>query len=348
MFTYDYVVFIGRMQGPHKAHLEIIREALKYGQNAIILVGSANSPRTCKNPWTVQERETMIRSCLSPSENGRTYIFGIEDRLYNDPLWIQQIQRVVHQVTGLNKKVALIGCHKDDSSYYLDVFPQWKLIDVEEFNNVNSTDIRNVYFNENTRNGYQDIELFSLMEEPVRQYLLDFMKTDHYAYLCNEYDFLVSHKEKWSKSPYPVSFNCADAFVLCSGHILLIKRRNAPGKDLYALPGGYIGMSEQPVDAALRELIEETKIKGPTFTQLKKSIVAEHVFSHPARSLRGRIYSHAYAINLGAGPLPKVKGSDDAIKAKWFTIDEVDNMRHLLFEDHADIIAHFKGLIGNG
>jgi bifunctional NMN adenylyltransferase/nudix hydrolase len=171
------------------------------------------------------------------------------------------------------------------------------------------------------------------------------MKTEHYAYLCNEFDFLASHKEKWSASPYPVSFNCADSFVICSGHILLIRRRNAPGKDLYALPGGYIGMNEQPVDAAIRELIEETRIKGPTHTQLKKNIVADKVFSHPDRSLRGRIYSHAYAINLGSGPLPKVKGSDDAIKAKWFTIDEVDNMRHLLFEDHADIISHFKGVI---
>lgn len=342
---HDYIVFIGRMQCPHKVHLNIIRQALQKGKELIILIGSANSPRTCKNPWTVSEREQMIRSCLTPEQNSKTHIQGIEDRLYNEALWIQQVQRVVDNITSCNKDVALIGCHKNSSSFYLDEFPQWRLIDFPECKDVHSTDIRNVYLDPN------QILLDDLsrekLEAPIEEYLIEFAKSKAYQYLTDEFNFLTQHKEKWKHSPYPPSFNCADAVVFCSGHVLLIKRRNAPGKNCFGVPGGYINNNEHPVDAAIRELIEETKLKGPTASQLKRSIFADRVFSHPERSLRGRIYSHAYGINLGNGQLPRVKGSDDAIKAKWFTLEEVDNMRHELFEDHADIIAHFKGLIGN-
>jgi bifunctional NMN adenylyltransferase/nudix hydrolase len=37
--------------------------------------------------------------------------------------------------------------------------------------------------------------------------------------------------------------------------------------------------------------------------------------------------------------LPKVTGSDDAEKAKWVPINEID--RTTMFEDHALIIDHF-------
>ena len=42
--------------------------------------------------------------------------------------------------------------------------------------------------------------------------------------------------------------------------ILLLRRRYAPGKNLWALPGGFIEMGESPADAANRELREECGI----------------------------------------------------------------------------------------
>lgn len=341
---HDYIVFIGRMQCPHKVHLNIIRKALEKSHNVILLIGSANSPRTCKNPWTVDERETMIRSCLTFEQNHRVFVRGIEDRLYNEALWIQQVQRAVDNITqGNSLDVALIGCHKDSSSYYLDEFPQWKLIDFPEYKDMNSTDIRNVYLDPNQI--LLDNPTRDKLEPPIEQFLVEFAKTPEYQYLTEEFNFLTQHKEKWKHSPYAPSFNCADAVVFCSGHVLLIRRRNAPGLNNFSIPGGYINTDEFPVDAAIRELIEETRLKGPNARYIKDKIFTEHVFSHPNRSLRGRIFSHAYGINLGDGPLPKVKGGDDASKACWISLNDLHNLKCLMFEDHADIIDYFLSRI---
>ena len=54
------------------------------------------------------------------------------------------------------------------------------------------------------------------------------------------------------------------ACVLLNGHgqILLVKRKNDPFKGLWSLPAGYVKYGENPIDAGLRELEEETGLKA--------------------------------------------------------------------------------------
>ena len=49
-----------------------------------------------------------------------------------------------------------------------------------------------------------------------------------------------------------------DTVVLDNGRILLIKRKNEPFRDHWALPGGYMDADETARAAAHRELEEET------------------------------------------------------------------------------------------
>ena len=338
---YDYVVFMGRFQPFHIAHYNTVKEALQLGNEVIILIGSANTSRTPKNPWTWIERKSMIQNCFTTEEQSRIHFSGIEDRLYNMNLWLQFVQRAVHHIAGDAKDIALIGHHKDSSSFYLDSFPQWKQIEFPNFAKMNATDIRNSYFH--PYESGSDIQ--EKVPPEILDSMIDWVKTDDYRLMLEEMTFLHTHHEKWKCAPYPPTFNAGDAVCFHSGHVLLIKRRNTPGKGLWALCGGYIDPEDDTeLDGAIRELIEETRLKGPTKTQLKEKIFAAKTFGHKDRSLRGRIFSHAFGFNLGSGgPLPKVKGQDDAIKAKWFTFDEVADMREFLFEDHADIIDYFKG-----
>jgi bifunctional NMN adenylyltransferase/nudix hydrolase len=166
-----------------------------------------------------------------------------------------------------------------------------------------------------------------------------------YAEMVDEFAYIAEYKSKWASAPFKPVFVTVDAVVICSGHVLVVTRKHTPGKGLYALPGGFIG-NELIVDAALRELCEETHILNYGLNQLNgkllaASIVDQHVFDHPNRSARGRTITHAFCFNLGDGPLPIVYGGDDAATAQWMPLCDVQAKSAQFFEDHTHIITHF-------
>ncbi len=66
-------------------------------------------------------------------------------------------------------------------------------------------------------------------------------------------------------------------------------------------------------------------------------VVAKDVFDDPNRSSRGRTITNAYYIKLNNDvKLPKVKGADDADKAKWIPVEKL--RRDEMFEDHYSVI----------
>lgn len=353
--TYDIAVFIGRLQPLHIGHCYVIKQALEYADTVCILVGSSFMPRSYRNPWLFEERKKMILDSF-PNEKDRIVVLPLEDTIYNDGQWIQNVQHLVTDVVaakfgaeiehvGKYPSIALIGHSKDHTSYYLKLFPQWASIDVPGYVNnefvLSSTDIRDWYF---SKQGDYFLQVEGHHLTPaVQKFLAKFSKTETYRNIVEEYEFVQEYKKSWANAPYAPIFVTTDAVVIQSGHILLVKRKARPGKGLWALPGGFLNASEHIEAGALRELREETKIKVP-LPVLKGSIVATRVFDNPHRSSRGRTITHAHLINLPAGTeLPAVKGRDDAEKAKWLPLSEVK--REDLFEDHYDIIVAMSALL---
>ena len=84
---HDYLIFIGRFQPFHNAHLRMVRSALARANRLILLVGTADAPRSSRNPWTFAEREAMIRAALNTDENARTDIRPLHDDPYHDERW---------------------------------------------------------------------------------------------------------------------------------------------------------------------------------------------------------------------------------------------------------------------
>ena len=346
----DALVFIGRFQPFHNGHKAVIEAALEQAKEVVIVVGSSFAARNIRNPFTFQERKAMIEACFAEPQHfnytgaqgrnktPRVHVVPVSDFPYDDNKWVNAIQKIVDETVPHAQDVGLIGHSKDSTSYYLNIFPRWKdHVEVGDVGGINATDIRNSIFDDEI---HEKI-MVDKMPEAASFKMLDIIgvtSTREFNTLIEEYKMVKKYKEAWKAAPFPPTFMTVDAVVVQSGHILLVKRGDMPGKGLWALPGGFLNQDETMLDGAIRELKEETKIKVPV-PVLKGSIKESKTFDAPNRSSRGRTITQAFFIDLGVGELPKVKGSDDAEKAFWVPFNKVKQEK--LFEDHFHIIDNF-------
>jgi bifunctional NMN adenylyltransferase/nudix hydrolase len=334
-------VFIGRLQPVHNAHLAAINMALSEVDHLIIVLGSDCTAKTIKNPWTSTERRKMLFASLNKKFVSKITFVSAKDYLYNDNMWLTALQCSMNVVYVGDKPyniedcdVTLYGHDKDRSTFYLHLFPKWSFKETGDLGNVSATMVRECYFRKDL------LTLKRLVPEPVWNIMKEDMKTDEYNRLHDEWNHVISYKELWKDAPFPPTFVTVDAVVIKSGHVLVVRRGAQPGKGLVALPGGFLNTGEKIVDGCVRELKEETRI-SVNKDELYKRIVDQRVFDHPDRSLRGRTITHAFCIDLGSGPLPKVQGDDDADKAWWMPLRDVLRQEEQFFEDHWHIVQFF-------
>lgn len=109
-----------------------------------------------------------------------------------------------------------------------------------------------------------------------------------------------------------------DAVALRKGpggtEALLIRRGNEPWKGKLAFPGGFVDYGEDPIDAVLRELLEETGVIGSD-----PQLLAVHEDSK--RDPRGHIVSVFYKVTVREDSV--LIAGDDATNAEWVTIGEL-------------------------
>jgi len=342
----DICVFAGRMRPFTDAHLYNIRQGLASAQYVVVLVGSTNEPINFRNPFTFPEVREMIRASLTPQEADRVFIFGIEDQ-DTDPKWVIEVQRQINALIkrlsfGHEPTVSLIGHSKDDSSYYLEMFPQWGAINTENFgDNLSATDVRETLY----LAAFHDQELADMtLPRGTALFLREWVDTPAFAEMREE--FFADRNERRKFQPHPYNdwhwHECADAVAIQSGAVLLVKRGFAPGKGLWALPGGHRQL-ERFRETALRELCEETGLDefNPHLSKevLRTLIWGEKLCDDPWRSTRMVTTSVAYGFRIPGTTRPIVKGQDDAAEARWWNLDEVT--REMMFEDHFVILRHF-------
>jgi len=318
---YELIVVIGRFQPIHIGHEYNINKAKELADKVLVLIGSASTARSPKNPWTYTERKKMIQMPFPFVD-----IESLEDYIYDENLWLAEVQTKVAEL-DIKGKIGILGHDKDSSSYYLHSFPDWEFIDTGEWypeTYINATDIRNHFFD--GKFAY----LGGVLSERVGIYLAGFAQSEEYPVLKEEYNFNKTYKPE----AYPVIVQTVDSVVIQSGHILLVERKFAPGKGLWALPGGHLEVGERLYDAAVRELTEETKIKV-TDNILKGSYKRNEYFDSPSRSERARVITQVFLFELDdSKPLPDIRGNDDAKEARWIPFNEFLEMESQMFEDH--------------
>jgi bifunctional NMN adenylyltransferase/nudix hydrolase len=327
-------VVIGRFQPFHNGHVELINYAFNHADEVIVLIGSTNAHLSYKNPFTFEERCRMIENEFPMNVSCR----GIRDFPYNDDEWLAEVQHEISNAIHPSKDVVLVGHVKDGSSYYLSKFPQWAYAEAPNFKGLNATDFRNEFFDETFNN--TDI-ISAPLPKSTKLFLDEYQYTKEFDRISEERDHIIEYHKIWDAAPYTPIFVTCDAVVICKGHVLLIQRKESPGKGMWAVPGGFINPDEKIIDGIFRELVEETMINLPPAI-LKNSLTKVEVFDTPDRSLRGRTITHAGLIELTTvrESLPKIKGADDADKAKWVPLDQARNLSETnqMFEDHYHII----------
>lgn len=342
---HDTAILIGRFQPVHAGHLALLQHGLAQAREVIIVLGSAFAARSPKNPFTWQERAAMLRDALPAADRERLRFLPVRDR-YDEPAWVQDVRLGVARMlpTPSEQRVALVGHFKDASSNYLRRFPGWTLLDLPRQGSMDATAIRDAYWAATP--GTVSAALAPLAQDmppSTLRFLHDFATLPAYAALQEEWRVLRDYRASWAQAPYPPVFVTVDAVLRCQNHVLLVRRGQAPGKGLWAAPGGFLEPRDTLWQSCLRELSEETACPLDE-TTLRAALRAVKVFDHPDRSQRGRTITHGHYFDLGNIPLPPVVGGDDAQQALWVPLDQLAAMEDQLFEDHFHLLDSFLGI----
>ncbi|MGC8700702.1 MAG: NUDIX domain-containing protein [Thermoplasmata archaeon] len=148
--------------------------------------------------------------------------------------------------------------------------------------------------------------------------------TDFGKELMETYEKYNDVLSYYIKRPYKVPSIAVDGVLIESNKILLIKRKNDPFKDKYALPGGFVEYGETVEEAITREIREEISIEIRIL-----SIVG--IYSSPDRDPRGHTISIAYLIEKIEGT---PKAGDDASEIRLFNLNKLPDLAF----DHGLII----------
>ena len=151
--------------------------------------------------------------------------------------------------------------------------------------------------------------------------------------------------DEYRPSDYPRPSVTVDLVILTVQdrdlEVLLVHRNAHPFKGRWALPGGFVRVSDDRRDqgedldaAALRELEEETGLShrdhGRFFLEQVKT------FGRPGRDPRMRVISVAYYALVRSTLVPLVRAGGDVSQTRWFSVAELP-AEGLAF-DHAEIL----------
>lgn len=317
-YVYTTAFVIMRAQPLHAGHIRLIEHAKTLAADVVVLVGSANRPRSIRNPWTYEERVAMIQA------HG-VRVAPINDNYYNDAAWLAGVYEVMDKMTDdqvATRNRVLVGHSKPDTRYL-----QWyTAIDFEE---VEALDEQ--------RSGTQIRELLLSGEAQDSPYPpLAPEVLEDYAYFKQEAALFAGYPYKET-----LNFNCGDAVTMCDGNVLLIQRAKAPGRGTWAFPGGFKNADETFQDCAIRELYEETNIDA---ARNDLNIIDTRLFDSPSRGTGNGIPRNTLAVLIEVkrdadGNLPAIRAADDAAAARWVPIAEAINDLPM-YDDHLDILLN--------
>ena len=162
----------------------------------------------------------------------------------------------------------------------------------------------------------------------------------NYCLLCGNKLELVTDEEnklrpqctmcgwKYYKNPIPAS---ACVIINQDDELLIIKRKIAPAAGEWALPSGYIEIDQDPAQAAVEEMQEETGLKGEVVDFLGYYSDNSPIYE--------KVISFGFLMKVTGG---KLQAGDDASEACYVPLAQVQELAftsHNIFVEKAKTIS---------
>lgn len=260
----DLGVYISSFQPLTNLDLRVIIELSQHCNHMLVLISSSDRPRSVRAPFSLEQRISMVRALELPGHIGIT-IGTIGDKPGHNGPWTEELETIVNGVLELESHMqgdvskplrsVAIATHVYDSPIYKLVRQSWErpCIDTARtaFLEVASTQLLRG-------------ELLRGMPVDRADYpkgigrLIDqWVETDPlFPELIEDYEEIQRLQKKYGIGP----FNAVDVIVKKGSKVLTIRRGGRPCRGAIAFPGGLIDPGETPLEAAQRELGEETDI----------------------------------------------------------------------------------------
>jgi ADP-ribose pyrophosphatase YjhB (NUDIX family) len=124
------------------------------------------------------------------------------------------------------------------------------------------------------------------------------------------------------------------AVVLHQGQVLLVQRSKQPDAGLWGFPGGHVEWGETVLQAAQRELLEETSVTAHPSHYLDNLDLLR-------RNDEGQVVSHYLLVGVAcAYQSGEPIAGDDALDARWFSIEQIRNGDLLMSDRVVDLLEH--------
>lgn len=338
-----------------KAHLAIIEQVtkLKHKDDQFYVMISNNDEKDY--PTSLDDRFEVVRNTLQAKfkdnkptiieQDRRTYLF-LQDTFDHT----QQIAIVV----GEDEWDALVKgkWHHHEkllAKYQFIVFTRYGASAVSDSramaHNLDNVTVREIDFPDISSSKVRDIlsRNPSCLYKDVQEYITrptfesivenELYYQNGFNYKKDEAEFIKRYQTLKVEKGWAEPSVTVDILAHHDNKVLLIRRGNFPYKGYWCLPGGFFnGKQTEEADgtiappdadldyAAAREFREETciDINHTKFEQIK---TYAHVFDP-----RLRVVDVAFSVRVSAKDAKKAAGSDDAVDARWFDLDDLPEM----------------------
>ncbi len=220
-------LFIGRFQPFHLGHIDALNQARKYGVTEFFIgIGSSNKEHTAENPFTYEERNTMITKLLKS--------LGTKFTIYPLPDMESDEDRKEYIFKNIPKFDVVVSGNPWTSSIFKKI--KYPLCPIKITKDIKSTSIRHMLH-------IWDSEwLKTLVPWQILTYL-QYIKT-------------AKRLEKYDRNEHIGPSVAVDGIILTKDKkIVIIQRKFEPIG--YAFPGGFIDYWETAEYALMREMKEE-------------------------------------------------------------------------------------------